>query len=141
MRSKNRLPLRSRKSLGILCWGCLALPLLISGCGDSASLSTVEGKITVDGKLVPKGTVSFSPLDGGQAVTAHIVDGKYRAQKVARGPNRAHLNAFYLTGGTFVEFGIKYPEEKNLIPTQYLTGIDVQVKEAAVVRDFELTSK
>ncbi len=135
------MALKKGKSFGILCWGWLVLPLLFAGCGDSAALSTVEGNVTVDGKPVPKGTVSFSPLNGGQAVTADIVDGKYLAQKVTRGPNRAHLNAFYLTGGKFVEFGIEYPEEKNLIPNKYLAGIDVEVKDASMVHNFDLTSK
>jgi hypothetical protein len=118
---------------------CLVVQL--AGCGNSGNLSTVEGMVTVDGKPVPKGNVSFSPLDGGQAVSVDIVEGRYRAEAVARGPNRAHLNAFYLTGGTFVEFGIEYPEEKNLIPEKYLAGIDVEVTEASVQHDFELTSK
>jgi len=118
---------------------CLVVPL--AGCGNSGNLSTVEGMVTVDGKPVPKGNVSFSPLDGGQAVSVDIVEGRYRAEGVARGPNRAHLNAFYLTGGTFVEFGIEYPEEKNLIPEKYLAGMDVEVTEPVVQHDFELTSK
>lgn len=119
----------------------LCLVVQFFGCGSSGNLSTVQGVVTVDGKPVPKGNVSFSPLDGGQAVSVEIVDGRYRADSVARGPNRAHLNAFYLTGGSFFEFGIEYPEEKNLIPEKYLAGIDVEVTEPEVQHDFELRSK
>ena len=132
------------RSVIILHWQASCVLILLAaivGCDGNANVSTVEGSITVDGKTVPSGTVSFSPLDGGQATSADIVEGKYRAEKVARGRNLVHLNAFLPTGGTFVEFGIEYPEEKNMIPAQYQSGIELAVDEPVVQHDFELTSR
>jgi hypothetical protein len=114
---------------------------LLSGCGGGSDLSTVQGTIAVDGTPVPSGTASFSPLDGGEAVSANIVDGKYKAVGVSRGKNLVFLNAFVPTGGTFVEFGISYPEEKNLVPSQYQQGIEVLVDKSEMVHDFVLQSK
>jgi len=128
------------KLLESICLVMLTCSLLV-GCSDSSLFSTVEGKVKVDDKAIPKGQIIFSPLDGGQAVSADILDGLYRAKKVPRGANRVHLNAFYLTGKTFMELGIEYPEEKNLIPQKYLMGIELNISEPLVSHDFELTAK
>lgn len=120
-----------------------ALLLAIPGCGgDSFPLSTVEGSITVDGEPVPEGTVSFTPLEGeaGKPISADIRNGRYRSEQVPRGRNLVHLNAYLPTGGTFEEFGIEYPEMKNMIPESYMMGIELSVNEAAMSHDFELTS-
>lgn len=119
----------------------LVIVAAFAGCSGQSNVSTVEGSITVDGKAVPSGTISFSPLDGGEATSADIAEGKYRAESVARGRNLVHLNAFLPTGGTFVEFGIEYPEEKNMIPAQYQSGIELAVDEPVVQHNFELMSR
>ncbi len=113
----------------------------LNGCGASSSLSTVEGAVNVNGKPVNSGTVSFSPINGGKAVTTEIRDGRYRATNVARGENLVHLNSYQPTGGTFVEFGIEYPEEKNVIPQKYERGIELSVEQPILSHDFELSSK
>lgn len=114
------------------------------GCGGRAfPVSTVEGAVTVDGKPVPSGTVSFSPLESntGQAVSTEIQAGKYRSNKVPRGKSLVQINAFIDTGKKHVEFGIEYPKLENMIPDKYRSGIEVTVDAPTLTHDFELTSK
>jgi hypothetical protein len=79
--------------------GCVGL---INGCSGRSDLSTVEVSITVDGKPVSSETATFTRLNGGEAVSANIVDGKYRADGVSRGRNLVIVNDFVPTGGTFL---------------------------------------
>jgi hypothetical protein len=52
------------------------LGLLVAGCSDG--LSTVSGKVTVDGTPAEKGSISFIPADGATQTTGgEIKDGKY----------------------------------------------------------------
>jgi hypothetical protein len=121
----------------------VAVCLWAMGCGSAASVSTVEGIVTVDGAPVPAGTISFTPLESGgaQAVSVDIREGKYRSAEVPRGKLLVHINAFVDTGEKFYEFGIAYPKMKNLVPEKYQMGIEFTVEEPAVTHDFELTAK
>ena len=118
----------------------VGLILTVAGCSDG-NVSVVEGAITVDDKPVKKGTVSFTSLDGGMPASADIGDGKYRADTVPRGRVVVHLNAFELTGKKYMELGIEYPEEKNVIPPEYANGITLNVGEPKMIHDFHLKSK
>jgi hypothetical protein len=65
-----------------------AAAMLCGGCGGpNYALSTVTGRVTIDGAAVPKGCITFSPTEGsrGPAVGAPIQDGEYRCEKVPRG--------------------------------------------------------
>jgi hypothetical protein len=67
----------------LLLTGCL-IPVLfaLAGCGGSG-LATVEGKVTVDGRPVSGGRVTFRSADGKSTVLAKIaLDGSYRAVDV-----------------------------------------------------------
>jgi hypothetical protein len=120
----------------------LMVCLPVTGCKQSAAVSTVEGAVTVDDQPVPAGTISFSPLEstGAQAVSADIRDGKYHSAEVPRGRLLVHINAFQDTGEKFVEFGIEYPKMKNLVPEKYQPGIELTVDAPAMTHDFKLTS-
>ena len=126
---------------GVVC--VLALTAAV-GCGGSGfAVSTVEGRIAVDGKPVAEGTISFSPLESntGQAVSAEIKEGKYRSTKVPRGKSLVMISAFQDIGEKHVEFGITYPKLKNVIPEKYHAGIELEVNEPTLTHDFELVSK
>jgi len=49
---------------------------LLGGCGPATG--TVSGSVTIDGKPLDKGVISYVPADNqGVPVTADVVDGKY----------------------------------------------------------------
>jgi hypothetical protein len=66
-------------------WGLLVGAILLSaGCG--APSGTVSGKVTVGGKTVPGGTVSFIPPDGKNTQFADIAeDGSYSVKNLPLG--------------------------------------------------------
>ncbi len=48
----------------------------VAGCSEK--LPTVSGKVTIDGKAVPEGMISFQPVGGGPIAVARISpDGSY----------------------------------------------------------------
>jgi hypothetical protein len=71
----------------------IALAVLIpAGCGDP-SHATVSGKVTLDGKPLNSGYVSFIPEDtqAGQTSGGRIIDGEYTAEEVTAGPMRVNV--------------------------------------------------
>jgi hypothetical protein len=67
--------MKSRVIFGVF----LLLPLLLFGCGKDNPLNrqSVSGKISLDGTLLPQGTIEFSPKGEGVASGASIKDGKF----------------------------------------------------------------
>lgn len=67
MYSDRKLDMRLRVSQ----WFCLFAILAVSGCGPSGpklpDLVPVSGTVTYDGKPLDNATVTFSPMEGGQA--------------------------------------------------------------------------
>jgi hypothetical protein len=67
-------------------WSFLLLALLLAaGCGPPSG--TVSGKVTVGGKTVPGGVVSFVPANGGKgtAIADIAEDGSYTVRNVPVG--------------------------------------------------------
>jgi hypothetical protein len=61
----------------------LGLAGLVSGSGCGAG-ATISGEVTVDGKPLDKGFISYTSADGnGTPVTAAIRDGRYEVRTVA----------------------------------------------------------
>lgn len=62
----------------------VALVVSMIGCGGSIgrrATLTVKGKVTLDGKPIEGGTISFEPKDGkGGSVSASIMDGNYETR-------------------------------------------------------------
>ena len=53
-------------------------------CGCSSGSATVSGEVTVDGKLLEKGIITYVPADNhGDPLTANIENGRYQLQTVA----------------------------------------------------------
>ena len=62
-----------------LCLGSAGI-LTLAGCGGSYNASA-HGVVTLDGRVVPRGTVTFNPVSGGPAAYAMIgSDGGYVAR-------------------------------------------------------------
>ena len=78
-------PLSSAAFIGVLV-------ILVGGCsrGPNYRMANVSGTITIDGKPVPKGYVTFSPTAAaaGPAVGSPIADGRYRCEQVPLGDLR-----------------------------------------------------
>jgi hypothetical protein len=64
----------SLRPVCVLVLGCATG--LFAGCGSG--LATVSGEVSVDGKAVEKGVISYVPADGpGEPATANIENGRY----------------------------------------------------------------
>jgi hypothetical protein len=117
------------------------------GCGESYPSGTLEGQVTVDGQPLEIGTIHFTPMDGGGAPTIEAqigTDGRYRAEHVSVGRNRAVFHAIKETGKMLRDrdMNIDYAETKSLIaPKFHLEGIEIDVVSGTTAQDFELTSK
>jgi hypothetical protein len=117
------------------------------GCGESYPSGTLEGQVTVDGQPLELGTIHFTPMDGGGAPTIEAQigsDGRYRAERVSVGRNRAVFHAIKETGKMLRDrdMNIDYAETKSLIaPKFHLEGIEIDVVSGTTAQDFQLTSK
>lgn len=134
-----------------LVWGvALAVSWFAVGCGDAGpARQPVSGVITLNGKPLPSGTVTFAPLDGATAATAEIRDGAYqiaRSEGPAPGRYQVEINAVKPTGKM-----IKHPdlpsetieEVRNIIPVNYnvQTQLAIEVTpDGANAFPFDLTS-
>lgn len=117
--------------------GCFA------GCGGpSYPTATLQGQVTVDGKPIPDGTLSITPLTGnrGQGMSTSIRAGKYHVEGVPQGRVRVDFNAVQATGKTVLVFDRPEPEMMSLIPEAYRSGLEIEVKGEKMDHDFQLTS-
>lgn len=72
----------------LICSMAIVVPLLFSGCGGSGlSRYDISGKVTYQGKPLPRGSISFDPLETnaeGGGFT-EVVDGVYDTRLNGRG--------------------------------------------------------
>jgi len=102
--------------------------LAIVGCGgpaDGFARFPVEGTVTLDGKPLKSGTISFNALQHGASSSGEISDGAFRlrdADGLSPGPYRVEVYSIQPTGrkipsaddpGTLVE------QTVNLVPKTY----------------------
>ena len=126
------MPLSKATNMGIL--SCLlpcAAPLA-GGCGGTGYASaTVSGRVTIDGAAVPKGFITFTPLQdtAGPAVGAPIVDGAYRCPMVPQGKLRATFIAIAAEPEIFIEKVGNVPHEvpKDILPAACRQGRECDV--------------
>ena len=129
--------------------------ITVLGCGGGSKTASVTGRITYKGKPVPKGNVSFTPVQGATRAAAGLTDengnftlgslsandgalpGSYRVSIIARGPDRAPKAG---------EVGSGMPGEMMpgdpIIPTKYFapdsSGLTFEVKKGSNRADFDL---
>jgi prepilin-type N-terminal cleavage/methylation domain-containing protein len=94
--------------------------------GPNANLARLSGTVTLDGRVLPQGTIQFHPADreGGSPVSAPVVDGKYLAAEVPQGSYRAAFTSGVDGGATSgpVDSTFNTPStvgRKDLIPEKY----------------------
>jgi hypothetical protein len=139
----------------------LAFALTAAGCGDGLKPRyPVAGKVAYKGQPVPKGTVSFSPVDAaGEGAFGEIVDGFYRLTTHTTGdgavPGRYRVTitsaevitppaAFDTNPNATPEAAVAKAQRtaKHRIPTKYASpessGLTAEVKPESNNFDFTL---
>ena len=121
--------------------------LAMCGCsrGPNYPNATVTGTVAIDGQPVPKGYITFSPTAQGQGpvVGGAIKEGKYRCQGVPVGKLRVTFTAQAAEMTTMIEpaTGAKHEVPKDILPPQYLSGLDAEIAAGEAACDFALQSK
>lgn len=126
----------------------LAVAALV-GCGEKPKTATrvrVTGKVTLDGKPLTTGTVSFEGDTGEPPGAFTLLDGKYDGM-AAVGKNKVRLTATQKISmkEKMKMDGPGYDQmvEENLLPPRYADGTIVKevTAEGPNTFDFELKSK
>lgn len=122
----------------------LALPGCGKGTGDSL---TVQGHVTLDGKPLESGIITFLPADGkGASGGAEIVAGRYETQ-LAPGEKKVSILAERVTGTEWRDPGDPNSEtfevKRQYLPTRYnsATTLRATISASNPMVDFPLTSK
>jgi hypothetical protein len=106
----------------------------------------VSGKVTLDGKALTTGTVSFDPVTGEQPATFEILDGKYEGV-AAVGKNKVRLAAVKKVSMKEIMKmdgpGYDTLVEQNLLPERYSDGNITRevLADGQNTFDFDLKSK
>jgi hypothetical protein len=114
------------------------------GCGPS--LSTVSGNVTVDGKPLEKGAISYAPADNqGSPVTANVAGGKYELQ-VQAGKKFVQISAPVLVGKKKQYEGPDAPYDEfydESLPPQYnsKTTLTFDVQPGKNAKDWAVESQ
>ena len=132
-----------------------------TGCGsDRSSLAQVTGRVTLDDKPLPKGTIIFEPK-GQRSAVGQIVDGAIvevmtydPGDGVPLGHHSVAISANGTPGGASSEVahpgGVKkqaanYMSGTSLIPVRYndptTSGLSVDIKSGTNTVEFRLSSK
>jgi hypothetical protein len=106
-----------------------------AGCGrtDEFKHVGVAGKVTLDGKPLPGGTITFVPLVSGPAAHATITDGAYtvaRAEGPAPGSYRVEISRSEPTGRQVPDYdypGKTVAETRNVVPDRYNVNSELKV--------------
>ncbi|OJW26978.1 MAG: hypothetical protein BGO49_21790 [Planctomycetales bacterium 71-10] len=110
------------------------------GCGDPGpERHAVAGKVSLDGKPLPTGKVTFVPLDGATAAVAEVHDGVFQADGStgpAAGRYQVEIIAVEPTGKKIPNPdvpGATLDEERDLVPERYnvRTELVAEVKPGA----------
>lgn len=114
------------------------------GCSKGAHVAHLHGKVTLNGRELPKETqafVVFAP-DGkkSDSVTVPVANGRYDSPKTPTGA----VTAFFeinVPGPTkkSQHTGQDYHDVKSLVPAKYATGVPLHVEGDEPNRDFQLT--
>lgn len=79
-------------------WACCLIAVLVGCSSRNDNGVTVRGNVTLDGKPLESGIITFLPIDGkGRSASATIVDGKY-VTLVAPGEKKVSILAEHVIG-------------------------------------------
>jgi len=122
----------------------------ISGCGGPYDAS-VSGAVTLDGQIVPRGTVAFHPVTGGPVAYAPIrSDGSYvvrtgREEGLPAGEYQVTVMSNELPAQLETKEGRPQPPGKAITPPWYCSketsGLQFTVEPGANEIDLELTTQ
>lgn len=149
MRSIDRCRGGSRRSVSLL--GVMLL-LGLAGCGGPKTVAEVSGLVTVDGKPLDNGAITFYPVAGGSVKAAQSAgatigaEGRYQAE-IAAGTYRVEITSSRVIGQRKVYEGMAdSPLEdirEEILPPAYNTKStltqDISLETTTV--DFALTSQ
>ena len=126
--------------------GCLICLTVLAGCQADEGMTTLEGSVTLDGKPLPLGSISFSPVDG-QTPTAggEIKEGRYSV-RVPVGEMKVSLSAPKIIGKKKLypaEDSPEMPITVEALPARYneTTELRLIVKAGPNQKDFPLQSE
>jgi hypothetical protein len=135
---------------GAIAAAVLACLVALPGCGESGpTMGRVYGKVTYNGKPVPKGTITFVPTTpGGRNATGVIAeDGSYSLQ--TESPGDGAITGDYKVAISARDDVIldyipkKAPPPKRLTPEKYenpeTSDLTAKVESGSNSRDFDLT--
>lgn len=119
---------------------CLLAVALLSGCGDGRPRRVpVSGRVTIDGKPIPCGTIRFIPKDARPAMGQIGQDGRYsmstfeKGDGVVVGPCTVTVNATELLSGQAIRWHApKYYAEPGR------SGLSAEITEPIDSLDFDL---
>ena len=125
-------------------WLLLAGLTALIGCGTAGpSFPTVKvaGAVTIDKKPVASGNITFMPqgTNAGQPISQPIKEGKYETVAVPKGQLKVTITATEPTGEMDNSRTPAIPIVKNIVPTKYQSGIDVDINADNPSQNFELT--
>lgn len=131
----------------VACGMALVVVLGLSSCNGGPALADVKGKVTLDGKPLTDGTMSFFPADGNAPTSGcEIKNGVYTA-RVPLGTMQVRINAPRVTGEKLLYAdnpnGPKQQVKEESLPKRYHeeTTLSLDVKPGVNEKNFELTSE
>jgi hypothetical protein len=121
-RTPGRMAMKSTGLIGrTFCISCL---MFITGC-PRADLAEVSGRVTLDGKPLSEGLVTFRPAPetAGPEFSGQVANGEYRVVKsVLPGAYSVQVRSWQKTGRTVESpLGKNTEEIIDIIPTRYAT--------------------
>lgn len=127
-----------------------ALSALLAGCGPSGpQLSEVKGKVTVDGKPVPRAEIAFVPEAAGGSPSLGKTDaeGNYRLAFTQDrfgaliGKHKVTITSKKISPNEMPDTGEPIDTAFVPIPKKYQGALTAEVKSSSNVINFELVSK
>ena len=131
----------------LACW----LLLVITGCGSDDGRITITGTVTLDGEMLPDGSISLRPMMGTSGPTAggKITNGSFSIPSdkgVMPGSYRVEITASRETGKEVMDTRLNtmMPEIIQYVPTKYNreSELTADITEAGPNQfEFQLTSE
>jgi hypothetical protein len=126
-------------------WGGVLLVLLLAlvGCGGE---QMVTGTVNVDGKPLPEGSITFTPVDGKTSTAGGFIKNGGYSVKVPVGVMRVSINAPKVVGKKKLYNTPDSPLRDvtaEALPAKYneKSELKLDVKSGNTQKDFELQSK